>query len=608
MNNSEEAAPQHAAGAQPTRAPATAGSEDGIDSIWDRIKRHKVFEWALAYVAFGYAALHGSEMLREALEWPTAVPRLTLFALLLGFPFAITLSWYHGHRAHHRISRIEIGILAVLLLMAGTILWFLSRYPRTTAPPVAATVPGTAATSVFTPPPHSIAVLPFVNMSGDATQEYFSDGITEELLNALSRLNDLQVTARTSSFFFKGKDVDISTIAHKLNVGAVLEGSVRRNANTVRITVQLIDAMNGFHLWSQTYDQQLTDILKVQTDVATSVARELEVKLAGDEANKVELGGTKNSEAYDAFLRAMQLFNKVPRHESEYRTIVKEFDLAISLDPNYALALAWRANALVNLWERVKDPQLQRDALTSARRAVALAPELGEAHLDLAYTIRSMLDMAGAAPEFERALALAPGSAKVQSIYGQFEAELGGDAPAMTAALRSLSLDPQGIWTRKVWLDVLLGTRHFTDIPTEVRHAQALDPSLANLLEWYWIESQLASAHFELARQTCESSATPLDEDDRHYCLALAYHALKRAPEAEREFERMRLLDGSAAYCDYAGVYAQWGDKLAAMRSLMQAERARSICLISVKKDWRLDPLRNEPEFKHLLTRMNFPP
>src|SRR6202161_3054395 len=155
----------------------------------------------------------------------------------------------------------------------------------------------------FNPPPHSIAVLPFTNMSGDKDQEYFSDGLTEELLNSLVRINELQVAARTSAFSFKGKDTDIGTIARKLNVGAVLEGSVRRSAHTVRITAQLINAVTGFHLWSQTYDRDLGDVLKLQTEIATAVASSLKVTLLGDVAAKVELGGAGNPAAFDAYLR-----------------------------------------------------------------------------------------------------------------------------------------------------------------------------------------------------------------------------------------------------------------------------------------------------------------
>jgi len=177
-------------------------------------------------------------------------------------------------------------------------------------------------------------------------QEYFSDGITEELLNSLSRLNDLQVAARTSSFSFKGKDVDVATIARKLNVGAVLEGSVRRAGNTVRITVQLINAVSGFHIWSQTYDRNLTDILKLQADVATSVARQLEVKLVGDETAKIELGGTKNPEAYDAYLRGQQLNRKVDSKEADYRKSLAAFDYAIRSIPTLRRLMQGGASTL----------------------------------------------------------------------------------------------------------------------------------------------------------------------------------------------------------------------------------------------------------------------
>src|SRR4029077_10858933 len=171
-----------------------------------------------------------------------------------------------------------------------------------------------AVSAAFAPPPHSIAVLPFVNLSGDKAQEYFSDGLTEESLNSLAQINDLQVAARTSAFSFKGTNTDIGTIARKLNVGAVLEGSVRRSANTLRITAQLINAVTGFHLWSKSYDRDLGDVLKLQSEIATSVASALKVTLLGDVAARVELGGTRNLAAFDAYLRGAKAYSSI--HEA----------------------------------------------------------------------------------------------------------------------------------------------------------------------------------------------------------------------------------------------------------------------------------------------------
>src|SRR5262245_22077508 len=299
----------------PEKAPTPPCSDQAVtpqqeppNPFWARIRRHKVVEWTLAYLAFGYALLHGVEMLRDAFEWPVLVPRLTVIGLILGAPIAVTLAWYHGHRARHRVSGPELSILIALLVAAGSVLWWASRHERSAASATSSAPSRAASQAPFNPPAHSIAVLPFVNMSGDKEREYFSEGLTEELLNTLSRINDLQVAARTSSFSFQGEHPDIATVAHKLNVGAVLEGSVRRSANTVRISVQLVNGVTGFHLWSQVYDRDLGDVLKLQTEIATAVASALKVTLLGNEATKIELGGTHNPGAFDAYLRGSKAF------------------------------------------------------------------------------------------------------------------------------------------------------------------------------------------------------------------------------------------------------------------------------------------------------------
>jgi hypothetical protein len=231
VQHRDEASLREAPSSAPAPQQVTPASQP--DPFWARIKRHKVVEWTLAYVAFGYALLHGVQMLRETFDWPFLVPRLTVFGLVLGAPIAVTLAWYHGHRAQHRVSGRELSILIALLVVAGSVLWWVSRNTHEHVAPQLATnsaTSSTASAAPFNPPPHSIAVLPFVNMSGDPSQTYFSDGLTEELLNSLSRINELQVAARTSSFSFQGEHPDIATVAHKLNVASVLEGSVRRSA------------------------------------------------------------------------------------------------------------------------------------------------------------------------------------------------------------------------------------------------------------------------------------------------------------------------------------------------------------------------------------------
>ena len=282
-------------------------------------------------------------------------------------------------------------------------------------------------------------------MSGDPTQDYFSDGVTEELLNSLSRLNELQVVARTSSFSFKGQNADILTIAHKLNVGTILEGSVRRAGNTVRITVRLINAASGFHIWSQTYDRNLTDILKVQTDVATSVAKELQIKLSGKDANQMEIGGTTNAQAYDAYLRGLQRLPSADT-ENEFRGVLQAANSAVALDPNYAAALVLQVNALWGLYAGAGDSgerdRIRELARNAAERAVTLAPKFGEAHIALARIVRlgMYLDVGGALPEMGSAIALPPGNAAVQSYYGSCQGLLGQQEVALAAIRRAIAL------------------------------------------------------------------------------------------------------------------------------------------------------------------------
>jgi transcriptional activator of cad operon len=228
--------------------------------------------------------------------------------------------------ADRKPPRSTVVIAGVIIAAAalGLSYWALDKHPTpagslavqrvpSDAQPVAS--PSTTTGAAFDPPAHSIAVLPFVNISADKEQQYVSDGLTEELLNSLSRINELQVAARTSSFSFQGEHPDITAVAHKLNVAAVLEGSIRRSGNTVRITAQLSNALTGFHLWSQTYDRDLGDVLKVQTEIADAVTSALKVTLLGDVAARIELGGSRNRAAFDAYLRGLKASNMAARRQ-----------------------------------------------------------------------------------------------------------------------------------------------------------------------------------------------------------------------------------------------------------------------------------------------------
>src|SRR5688572_933881 len=245
-------------------------------NVWSALRRRKVVQWGLAYVAGGWALLQGIDFLVDAFHWPDAAKQITTIALAIGLPVALVLAWYHGDRGQQRVGGTELTILAALLALGGFVLW---QYEPVTEAPTTATARAPAPTGE-SPNPKSIAVLPFADMSPQKDQEYMSDGIAEELLNLLAKVPDLRVIARTSSFSFKGQNIPIAEIATKLNVAHILEGSVRKSGNKLRVTAQLIRAADSSHLWSQTYDRDLADVFVIQDEVASAIADALQIKFS----------------------------------------------------------------------------------------------------------------------------------------------------------------------------------------------------------------------------------------------------------------------------------------------------------------------------------------
>jgi TolB-like protein/Flp pilus assembly protein TadD len=584
-----------------TSAPST--------SVWTRIKDHKIAQWTLAYGAAAYALLDGTKIASDAFDWPHQVLRIVMVLLVLGVPVVVTLAWYHGHKALRRVSGPELSILIALLVVAAGVLWWASRHERS-SPPAASDMPRHAPSQakVFTPPPHSIAVLPFVNMSGDKEQEYFSEGLTEEVLNSLARLNELQVAARTSSFSFQGEHPDITTVAHRLNVGAVLEGSVRRSGHTVRVTTQLVNGITGFHLWSETYDRDLKDVLKLQSEIANAVADALQVTLLGDVAAKIELGGTRNPAAFDAYLRASKALLSMHDQATDMPPALAAYTEAIQLDPNYALALAARSYALANYAAEVATGTGVREgfekAEADAHRALAVAPELAEAHQALAYIFEiGTQDFKRASEEYERAVALAPGNAQILGDSGLFAAYMGHFEPAISALRRAVVLDPldQYRWSQLGW-GLYVGRRYH-----EATSAYAAAINLSPDSKWLYGQRGfvfIGLGDFESARASCE---THRDDPYSRECLAVVYEKLGRHSDAKAELTKMQAALGDAWALEYAKIYAQWGDNAKALEWLETALRLRDTGLPGLKVHPLLDPLRKEPRFKAVQRALKFP-
>jgi TolB-like protein/Flp pilus assembly protein TadD len=494
-----------------------------------------------------------------------------------------------------RSSRVVPAVLAVMAL-ATIAAYLLVEKPWVAKP---------TAPAAFAPPPHSIAVLPFVNMSGDKEQEYFSDGLTEELLNSLAEINELQVAARTSAFSFKGKDIDIGTIARKLNVGAVLEGSVRRSGNTVRVTTQVINAVTGFHLWSHTYDRDLGDVLKLETEIASAVASALKVSLLGEVATKIELGGTRNPAAFDAYLKGAKAYASPGAKEKQ--AAIDAYTEAVRLDPNYALAFAGRSRSYTVYATEFATGASTRESFDraqgDARQALKLAPELAEGHLAFGLFLQSgALDFTQARVAFERALALAPGSADVLGTASRALVYVGQFDEGISAGRRAVVLDPLNRRSQNGLGYGLYYARRYAEAVMVLAASISVDPAFPATYGFRGLAYN-GLGDFRSARSSCE---TKPDHWISQWCLAVVYDKLGRHAEAEAELLKLKAANGDDPY-HYATIYAQWGARAKALEWLDAAMRLRDPALQTLKTDPLMDPLRKEPRFQAVQRELKFP-
>ncbi len=416
----------------------------GYQKFFADVKRRQVFKVVAVYGAVAFAVMQAADFLVPALRLSDAVATGIALVAILGFPIALALAWAFEQTsggikrtepaaageleaivAQPRAKRWLAGVLALVgtLLLLGAGWWAFESG-------------GSGAAY------DSIAVLPFVNMSGNPDNEYFSDGLAEELLNALSGIEELKVAARTSAFAFKGRDADVREIGRALDVETVLEGSVRRAGDRVRITAQLIDASDGYHIWSQEYDRRLDDIFAVQDEIAGAIVDALAVSLGVEEARDLYLGGTADVEAYELYMRGRQRW--ATRRVSELHLAVSDFEAAIARDSAFALAWSGLADAIDALaWREPESRDLVPRGLAAARRSIALEPELAEGHTSLGILLAEFEhDYAGAEESLRRAVELKPGYATARQWYGDWLRDSGRVEEALAQHREAAELDP----------------------------------------------------------------------------------------------------------------------------------------------------------------------
>jgi eukaryotic-like serine/threonine-protein kinase len=445
----------------------------------------------------------------------------------------------------------------------------------------------------------SIAVLPFADLSQEKDQEYFSDGLAEELLNSLVKVPGLHVAARTSSFQFKGKNEDLRGIGQKLNVATVLEGSVRKQGQRVRISAQLIQVSDGFHLWSETFDRNLTDIFAVQEEIAQSVAGSLRVKLLGE---KLPSPRATNVEAYNAYLQGKYFYTR-PTKENLDKAITY-YDQAVRLDPSYAPAWAALSKAHSIQAGAYSPVQLQQEynrAREAAERALALDPSLAEAHAAVGQIEQYYdWDWAGADGSYQQALALEPGNAEVVQGAAQLAATLNHFEQALLLSRRAAELDPLRASTHYVlafnawWADQL------DEAEPAVRKGLEVDP------QFPWLHMVLSRVYLARSRPQealAEAGRDPTPEFHLQE-LALAYHALGQKQKSDQALAELTRKYQKYSAFQIAEVYAFRGETDAAFTWLERAYAERDGGLSFAKGDPLLASLQSDPRYPAFLRKM----
>ena len=458
----------------------------------------------------------------------------------------------------------------------------------------------------------SIAVLPFVNMSRDEENEYFADGLSEELLNVLAKIRGLRVASRTSAFSFKGKDVDIPTVARKLNVATVLEGSVRKSGKRVRITAQLIEVASDSHLWSETYDRELDDIFVVQDDIAQSVVKELRAALLGAQApaatiaaaavRKAASGRTDNAEAFQLYLQGKILCERLTQADTD--DAIALFERALALDPHFALAWAslarvHRAQAGFGFAPIHEGYERAREA---AQRALSVDPDLAEGHVGLGFVLEHHdWNWSAADAAFRRALELAPGDADALHAAAELERVLGRIDKAIDLVARSLAIDPLSPRAQRQAGLVY----YIADRPADAAAAfqLALDLSPDRGINHAFLA--MARLRQGRAEEALDIAAAEKHDVFRNLALSMIHHTLGHGAESDAALKTLSDQFGWTAAYQVAEAHGHRGEVDKAFEWLERAYAQRDPGVIYTATDRLLLPLHGDPRWSAFLRRIN---
>ena len=591
-------------------------------NFFAELKRRNVYKVVVAYAVVAWLLIQAASIFLPAFDAPPWVMKTFIMVIIFGFPVALVLSWAfeitpEGIKLESEIAPNEsikrqtgrkiVGITVVLSVIAAGLLAFNLFRTKPTAPP-------TTAAPITN---NSVAVLAFANLSDDKGSEYFSDGISEELLTVLQKIPGLHVAARTSAFSFKGKDATAQEIGQKLGVAHLVEGSVRKAGDLVRIAARLTQANTGEERWSENYTRNLKDVFAVQTELAQTIVEQLRGQLTGGAANPTtkaeiqaevraaEKGGTKNVEAHESYLQGRFFLNRHSEKETDQARAA--FERAVQLDPKFALA--WAGLAQTHVWDcnyATEGGQKGfNDHLAAARgaveRALALEPDLPDALFPRAM-IETNFDYnwKGAAETLRKALALAPQDPALLMEAGNLASARGEKRQSLEFNRQAVALDPVNAQARAFLASSLSVLGPQEEARAEYARVIELNPSAPNSHAGVGL-TYLLEGKFEEAATAAQKDAA---DWARLLIVSCARWGQKRVTESDAALAELTANLGETAAYQIAEVYAYRGDKDRAFEWLERARRQRDPGLASLRKDPLMVNLREDPRWNAFLHTM----
>jgi TolB-like protein/tetratricopeptide (TPR) repeat protein len=592
-----------------------------LSPFFAELKRRNVYKVAVAYAVIAWLLIQVATQVFPFFEIPNWAVRLVVLVLIAGFPVALVFSWAFeitpegivretdvepGKSITHHTGKKVVAITIVLAIVASGLLAFRLFGPKLVASRHDASLARTEVATAI--PEKSIAVLPFDSLSEDKSNAYFAEGVQDEILTRLAKVADLKVISRTSTQHLKSVPNDLPQIAKQLGVAHVLEGSVQKANDQIRVNVQLINALTDTHLWAETFDRKLTDIFAVESEIAKTITDTLQAKLSGSEQHAIAARPTENTEAHQLYLKGRFFWNK--RTANDLKKSIEYFEQAIAADPNYALAYAGIADAYVWLpgYTAGTPQDCYPKAKAAATKALQLDDTLAEAHTTLALAIWLYdFDAPQAIKEFQRAIELNPNYAIAHQQYGNNTlSALGRFDDAIVEGKRAVELDP---------LSLVINT----DMGSDYYYARRYDEAIAQLHKTLEMDPGFYIAHLVLgqildakgARDAaiveCEKARVLNDDPSVLGVLARAHGLSGNKMEAEKILDHLKELSKEryvSAY-SFALVYLGLGDKPEALRWLEQSYQDRAGSDIGfIRVDPLLDPLRGDPRFEALAEKI----